>query len=207
MDGHRQIDGRSGRTGPTALTDASLDREIESLVAAEPSPEFLARVRARVAEEPEPRMFRASWLFAMAGAVTAVVVALIAWPAVESIPRSDVAVDPPRVAESVQPAAPTTSAPEVPAASRRSTPARAVAAATAGGRSIDIDLPDVVIAENEVKTFAWLMASVRQSRFDAVVPVAPDPDPPLEIKELPALSPVIVEPLEIEPIVQLAMLE
>ena len=44
MDGHRH----------DAVTDASLDREIESLLAVEPSPEFLARVRTRVAQEPEP---------------------------------------------------------------------------------------------------------------------------------------------------------
>jgi hypothetical protein len=34
------------------MNDASFDREIESLLAVEPSPEFVARVRARVAEEP-----------------------------------------------------------------------------------------------------------------------------------------------------------
>ncbi len=58
-----------------------------------------------------------------------------------------------------------------------------------------------MIADNEVRTFATLVASIRQSRFDAAVPAAPDPDAPLEIKELPP-----VEPLEIEPIVKLATL-
>ena len=59
-----------------------------------------------------------------------------------------------------------------------------------------------MIAENEVRAFATLVASIRQSRFDAAVPAAPDPDTPLEIKELPA-----VEPIEIEPIVKLAVLQ
>ena len=72
MDGHRHAD---------PLTDeSSLDREIESMMAVEPSPQFVARVRARVAQEPEPGRWRASWLFAPAGAVAIVIVAVIAWP-------------------------------------------------------------------------------------------------------------------------------
>jgi hypothetical protein len=69
-------------------------------------------------------------------------------------------------------------------------------------RRIDIDLPDVVIAENEVRTFASLVESIRQSRFAAAVPEVPNPDTPLEIKELPS-----VEWLEIEPIVRVAALQ
>jgi len=67
---------------------------------------------------------------------------------------------------------------------------------------IDIDLPAVVLAENEVRTFATLVASIRQRRFDVAVPAAPDLDAPIEIKELPP-----VEPIEIEPIVKLAVLQ
>jgi hypothetical protein len=80
--------------------------------------------------------------------------------------------------------------------------ARPVAIVAAPARGIDIDLPEVVIADNEVKTFAALVASIRQSRFDCAVPAAPNPDTPLEIKELPP-----VEPLEIEPIVRVAALQ
>jgi hypothetical protein len=69
-------------------------------------------------------------------------------------------------------------------------------------RRIDIDLPAVVIAENEVRTFASLVTSIRQSRFDVPVPAVPNPDTPLEIKELPP-----AEPLEIEPIVRVAALQ
>jgi hypothetical protein len=59
-----------------------------------------------------------------------------------------------------------------------------------------------VIADNEVATFASLVASIRQRRFDAAVPAMPNPDTPLEIKELPP-----VELLEIEPIVRVAALQ
>jgi hypothetical protein len=78
----------------------------------------------------------------------------------------------------------------------------AAASAVQRDRAIDIDLPEVVIADNEVKTFAALVASIRHSRFDVTVPAEPNPDTPLEIKEL-----APVEPLEIEPIVRVAALQ
>ena len=187
MDG-RRID---------AVTDESLDREIESLLAVESSPEFLARVRARVAEEPLPRRWRASSMFASAAAVAAVVVALMAWPASEPAPSRPALVEPPHIADA-GPAivsAPVTQPSPVP----KPVSVSAGAAVPAPDRAIDIALPEVVIAGNEVEAYTALVASIRQSRFEAAVPAAPDPDTPLEVKELPP-----VEPLEIEPIVRVA---
>ena len=60
MDGHRHLE---------PVSDASLDRAIGSLLGVEPSPEFLARVRARVAKEQEPSSWRTSWMFATAATV------------------------------------------------------------------------------------------------------------------------------------------
>jgi hypothetical protein len=181
------------------VSDASLDREIEALLAVEPSPEFVARVRTRVAQESEPGRWRASWVLAAAGAVAAVIVAIIAWPSPEATPSNRTPVEPPRIAEAVPTIAPPQPAP-LPERGRR-TAVRAVATVERDRRG-DIDLPEVVLADNEVKTFATLVASVRQSRFDVAVPAAPDPNTPLEIKELPP-----VEPLEIEPIVKVAALQ
>jgi hypothetical protein len=190
-----------------SMNDASLDREIESLLASEPSPEFVARVRTRVAAEPEPRSWRAPWMFAMAGAVAVIVVAVVVWPSREPGASSESAMEPPRVAKTPETVAPqmsvtaATPSPRTPSP-RTAAARRAVAIVPVQNRVIDIDLPEVVIADNEVKTFAALVASVRQSRFDVAVPAAPDPDRPLEIKELPP-----VEPLEIEPIVRVAALQ
>src|SRR4030095_8831574 len=141
------------------------------------------------------------WAIA-AGAVTAVVVGMIAWPAREPVVPSPEPTQTVRV-EAVEPAV----LPVVPqrplVRSRPVTPAtRVIASVPARDRRIDIDLPEVVIADNELKTFAALVTSIRQSRFDAAVPAAPNPDTPLEIKELPP-----VEPLEIEPIVRVAALQ
>jgi len=39
----------------------SLDRELSSLLSVRPSPEFRARVRARIASEPAPRLWHLQW--------------------------------------------------------------------------------------------------------------------------------------------------
>ena len=75
-----------------SMTDSDLDRELESALGVEPSPEFLARVRTRIACEPEASPWRLAfvvsgvsrtrrnwvvdplWAVAMAGIVLAVVI-------------------------------------------------------------------------------------------------------------------------------------
>ena len=71
-------------TGPQQpLSDSQLDRELESALGVDPSPEFLARVRTRVAAEPRRELWRLAirrWSFeplvgvALIGIVLAVVV-------------------------------------------------------------------------------------------------------------------------------------
>lgn len=196
MDGHRH----------DQVTDAALDREVASLLAVEPSPEFLAGVRARVAREPEPAAWRWSWLVATAGTVAMVIVAVMVWPTRESAPPNSAHEPSPQIAGAVESVTPRASSPALeprrPEPRRTPRTAGAVTVAASQDRGIDIDLPEVVIAENEVRTFASLVTSIRQSRFDVAVPVAPNPDTPLEIKELPS-----VELLEIEPIVRVAALQ
>lgn len=178
-----------------------LDREIESLLSVEPSPEFLARVRARVAAEPKPGRWRAPWMLAFSAATAAVVVGVIVGPSPAVNPSGTAPNERPQISEVIETITPAGLSVASPT---RTKPARAltVAAAAAPERAIEIDLPAVMVAENEMKTFATLVASIRQSRFDVAVPVAPDPDVPLEVKILPP-----VEPLEIEPIVKLATLQ
>ena len=61
------------------VKDAALEREIERALAVDPSPEFLVRVRARIADAPAPAARGFGWRFAgvAAAAVTAAVVALV----------------------------------------------------------------------------------------------------------------------------------
>jgi hypothetical protein len=145
-------------------------------------------------------------MVAGATAVAAVVVALIVWPSTEvtsspGLTRSSHApAEPARVAETGPVIAPVPVASPEPV--RQRVAVNAVASVVEPDRAIAIDLPEVVLGENEVKAYTALVSSIRQRRFDVVVPTAPDPSAPLEVKELPP-----VEPLEIEPIVRLATLE
>jgi hypothetical protein len=206
MDGYRHVDGPSQRRGPAAANDASFEREIEALLAVDPSPEFLARVRTRVAEEPEPGGWHLSWIVAAATTVAVVAIALIVWrspeatPSLVLTPSSHAPVEPARVAEAGPVIAPVPAISSQPARTRVAV--NTVAPVVEPVRTIAIDLPEVVVGDNEAEAYAALVARIRQSRFDATVPVAPNPDVPLEIKELPP-----VEPLEIEPIVRVAALQ
>jgi TonB family protein len=61
-----------------ALTRSPIDREIERALAVDPSPEFLARVRARIANEPVPAAWGLRPLLAAVGAVVGVIVVVVA---------------------------------------------------------------------------------------------------------------------------------
>ena len=178
MDGHRHAD---------PLTDeSSLDREIESMMAVEPSPQFVARVRARVAQEPEPGRWRASWLFAPAGAVAIVIVAVIAWPSLEPVPSSVAPVESPRVAEAVALSSPPAAEIERPQAAPRAAPAiHAREAAT---------LTPMVSAD-DARAFDRLLSAARQ---DEVVIVFNDdmPNSALSTSTL-AVAPITIEPVTV----------
>lgn len=86
MDGER----------PGAMNDPTLDREIAGALNVEPSPEFVARVRLRVASEPAAPAWR-GWRLVLAGATAAVVAVMVVSGARDEV-------DPPRTA--IQQAAP-----------------------------------------------------------------------------------------------------
>jgi len=58
-----------------SMSDADLDRELSAAMAVDPSPEFLARVRMRIAAEPGPSIWQRSWTPAAAAVCTLVIVA------------------------------------------------------------------------------------------------------------------------------------
>ena len=60
------------------MNDAALEREIERALAVDPSPEFLERVRTRIAEEPSPVSRGFGWLFAGVATVAAAATVLLA---------------------------------------------------------------------------------------------------------------------------------
>lgn len=54
-----------------------IDHQIKDALNVEASPEFLARVRTRIAKEPAPAAWRGPWTLAAAGAMAAVVVGAV----------------------------------------------------------------------------------------------------------------------------------
>ena len=57
------------------MDDLDFDRELQNALAITPSPEFVARVRAKIADAPPPSMF-AGWLKPAAAVACVAVVAI-----------------------------------------------------------------------------------------------------------------------------------
>jgi hypothetical protein len=63
-----------------------IDEEIRDALKVEPSPEFLARVRTRIASEPAPSAWRWSWTVAAGGALAAAAIVAVIWSPIERRP-------------------------------------------------------------------------------------------------------------------------
>lgn len=187
------MDGRRQRESLT--DDAALDREIESALAVDPSPEFLAKVRRRVSEEPMHTTAFPVWRLAVAGAVMAVAMTAFVWtkttfpssmeqPKTSPLETSTRGGAPQRsdmARPDVQPVPPTGVIP-------------ATRTKTQAPRAARVRLPEVLIAENEKQGFALLVEELREGRDAAAIAEAAShrntPGPPwLEIE------PVTIEPL------------
>ena len=189
MDGRRPAEG---------VTDSALAREIEAALAVDPSPEFVAKVRARVANEAAP----ASWWQlrwpVLASVITAAVVvfstAALLWG--PSTPEQVTA----RRGNDIALTAPPVNA-EVGGEPTR-TPRVRVAPTTTPRPSSGPRQPDVLISADEQRAFAMLVAAVQEGRFQRAVAASGNatdtPDTPMDIT---------VAPLVIEPLPQIARLE
>ncbi|HEV3254117.1 MAG TPA: hypothetical protein VG033_06905 [Candidatus Acidoferrales bacterium] len=71
----------------TRLLLSAIDRGVEASVAAEPSPEMMARFRRRIAEEPAPHSWTGTWIPVVAAAL-AVAVAAFLWLGIRTAPHS-----------------------------------------------------------------------------------------------------------------------
>jgi len=187
-----------GRTDP--LNDAALEREVEALLLVQPSPEFVARVRSRVADESMSSGWGWRWPIAAAAvtatvAVVGVMVGTVLWQPVKP----------------TEPSAPQLSAMRLdgsvpkPLVQERPVIVPQQAVIVAPRRSIDIALPPVIIAENETRAFAVLVRTAPKTRF-AFASAEPAMKP-VEVDEMPKVQPVALKPIEIEPLVKVVELE
>jgi hypothetical protein len=184
-----------------AMNDAALDRELRALLAVDPSPEFVARVRGRVAAEPMQPAWRGWGMLtyvgrgfspaaALAAAAAAIAIAVVVSrppqaPARTAVASHDIGLPPAVV---VPPTTQTNRASAaIPVATRRvsAPPVQRTAA------------PEIVIDPAETRALIWLIRATREGRLDlpaavrATLPSATD---------LPAIDPIVIAPLTIDPL-------
>ena len=177
MDGRQQAQGLRPEA-QAALSDSQLDRDIESAVGIEPSAEFLARVRTRIAAEPEPSAWRLSFEPMWGVAIAGIVLALIG-PQLRPQPNgSGIAQSNRETGDAPQPVATARAqvSPVVPRVSAdvRRAPRRAVVVESAneglssrGPRFEDL----VLIAPGDQEAFDRLLAVVNDQTIELIAPV------------------------------------
>jgi hypothetical protein len=185
-----------------ALTASPLDREIRAALAVDPSPEFVARVRTRLAHEPTARAWRRPWLVAAAGAVAAA----IALAVVVSRPHDTTTTAP--VTQSLKPAQvdrpaeprpePVVNADPEPVERRARGRAEAtLVRPTAAAPESTATEPETLIDPREAIALRQLIAGTRDgslhlsAALQSTTPTA---------MELPEVSDVVIAPITIEPL-------
>ena len=189
-----------------ALTEPAteIDRALQAALAVEPSPEFVARVRRRVANEHQPAApgWRWPWLLSAAGAAAAAIAIIV----VVSRPHETASVTP--IAQALKPARPGQPLgvrPEPLVAARpdpvegRVHPREPALVRRANGPAPQpiAPEPEVLIDPREAMALRQLITGTRDGSLDlsaalrATSPTA---------MELPELSDVVIVPITIEPL-------
>lgn len=185
---------------PDALTDAQLDRELSAAVGIEPSPEFLARVRMKVATEPEPPRWRpARWGGAVEPMWAAAIIGIVLTIVVPQLMRDDGAQVRPLAAnvDAAPPAdagIPALKVPPPVTARPLARPAPPVEAEW--GRTVPLRLSPVLFADDDARVFAMFVEAVGAGQVPEEAVRRPE-----ERGEMEGLT---IEPLEIAPLASFA---
>ena len=83
------------------MTDRALDRELQSILAVDPSPELVARVRTRIASEPQRSAAWSMWMFAAAAAAVVAIAVVVS----RGVPREGAAASKPLASRVLTPMA------------------------------------------------------------------------------------------------------
>ena len=176
------------------LSDAALEKEIEAALGVDPSPEFLPRLRARIASERlnEGGVWPGLWRWAGAGVAVAAVVIAVLWIADTSVPA-------PREAHltTIPPVEPARRVPEVVAPSAESPkPARASGVGSVRSTRQPVEAhSEVVISPNEAMALRQLVAAIAARQVEAV----DIPKLGAESAPLPPIEEIVLEPIELSP--------
>jgi hypothetical protein len=191
MDGHQH----------QALSDEMLEREIEAALGVEPSPEFLPRIRARIANERMHKGWFWSWSWRLAGAAAVVAAVAIVglWTMRDPAPAR-------REAQITSPVETTTpsSQPALPAAAPVASSAEApkpgsapvVRTASSAARRPVMAQPEILISPDESAALQQLFAAISSRRIEtrALPDLASALKPPAPIEEI-VLEPITISPL------------
>jgi len=195
----------SGLDGPS--TDAALEREIENVLSVDPSPEFLARVRARVSADPAPS--RATWYLSWMAATAAVAAAALVVAVSVGRSPSDTSGVPASAATSVVGTDPS-SAPRQTARGEASAqlgagpptadrPARQQLRVEPASTVREVrrhTFPEVLVSAAEVKGFETLLGRVRRGDLTiAIDEESADSVEPQEPTDL-VIAPIKIRPLD-----------
>jgi hypothetical protein len=191
MDGHQH----------QALSDEMLEREIEAALGVEPSPEFLPRIRARIANERMHKGWFWSWSWRLAGAAAVVAAVAIVglWTMRDPAPAR-------REAQITSPVETTTpsSQPALPAAAPVASSAEApkpgsapvVRTASSAARRPVMAQPEILVSPDESAALQQLFAAISSRRIEtrALPDLASALKPPAPIEEI-VLEPITISPL------------
>ena len=186
-----------------SLNDSQLDREIASAVGIEPSPEFLARVRTRIAADPSlvvesgfSRIRRLSFEPLAGVAIVGIVLAVV----VPEFMREDTARPPVMRAPVVNVRVPAVEARTAPQASTASAPrAPKAAVERTEPHTLPLQLSPVQFAEEDRIAFTWFAAAVADGTVaqEKVVQALGEED----------MTPLAITSLVIDPLPPLARVE
>ena len=191
-----------------AMTDTAIDREVQAALAVDPSPEFLARVRTRIATEPAGDASWLSWKVVAAGALAVAILMAVVVSRPEGTPTAvsqasraedvrlppSAAVEPPRRAETPEARTRAWRADQPPPRLRRSAEASAKAEAPEARRRPE---PEILLDPAETRALRRLIAGTRDGSLDlsaalrAATPTAMD---------LPPIDAIVIAPLTIDPL-------
>jgi hypothetical protein len=175
------------------VKDAALEREIERALAVDPSPEFLVRVRARIADEPAPASRGFGWLFAGAAA-TAVAAAVVAVVMLRPQQRVEPAVGLLTSRSLTSPVV----VPTVPRGLDRESlttyPPRRTSGDAPRTTNLERQRSEPLFDARETTALQRLIADVRDARVDLSPLTKEGPMP------LPAMDPLVISPIVIEPL-------
>lgn len=191
MDGHKH----------EGMNDEALEREIEAALGVDPSPEFLPRVRARIASErmQEGGLWATSWRWAGVAVAVATVAVIAVWTLRDPSPAPrEARITPPSevAAPSIQPERPEPSRAASPVEARRAVSAPAIRMASSDPRPVAAVQPEVLISADEAAALTQLFTAIGNRRIEASA--LPDLQsalkPPAPIEEI-ALDPITISPL------------